>query len=63
MTAAPVKPRCETVTFTEVITLSDGRKVKVRHTLWQADPDCEHKLDPNCWSGIRCLKCRGWYCL
>lgn len=30
--------------------------------LWDADPNCDHKLDPNCYSGIRCLKCPGWFC-
>jgi len=30
--------------------------------LWDADPNCEHVLDPNCWSGVKCLKCKGWYC-
>lgn len=30
--------------------------------LWDADPECEHELDPNCWSGIRCLHCSGWFC-
>ncbi len=63
MSKPSTKQRCETVTFTEVITLRNGSKVKARHTLWHADPDCAHKLDPNCWSGIRCLKCPGWYCL
>ena len=31
--------------------------------LWDADPDCLHILDPSCYSGIKCLKCGGWYCL
>jgi hypothetical protein len=30
--------------------------------LYDADPTCDHVLDPNCWSGIRCLKCGGWFC-
>ncbi len=60
--SAATKPRCETVTFTEVVTYGE-HQLKLRHTLWQADPDCKHELDPNCWSGIRCLKCRGWFCL
>ena len=29
--------------------------------LWDADPDCWHELDPNSWSGIKCMKCTGWY--
>lgn len=31
--------------------------------LYNADPNCKHVLDPNCFSGVRCLKCPGWYCL
>lgn len=62
MSAAAAKPRCETVQFVRIET-HDGRMVAVARTLWNADPDCKHELDPNCWSGIRCLKCRGWYCL
>ncbi len=30
--------------------------------LYDADPNCEHKLHPNCWSGIKCIKCGGWFC-
>lgn len=30
--------------------------------LYDADPNCEHVLDPNCMSGIRCTKCGGWFC-
>jgi len=30
--------------------------------LWGADPDCWHELDPKMWSGIRCVKCKGWFC-
>ena len=29
--------------------------------LWDADPDCEHEII-NLWSGIRCKKCKGWFC-
>lgn len=31
--------------------------------LYNANPHCKHWLDPNCWSGIRCVRCSGWYCL
>ncbi len=31
--------------------------------LYDADPNCNHVHDPNCYSGIRCHKCGGWYCL
>ena len=30
--------------------------------LWDADPNCIHEYDPRCYSGIKCLKCRGWFC-
>lgn len=30
--------------------------------LYDADPDCEHELDPDCLDGIRCLKCDDWFC-
>ncbi|MEW5569658.1 hypothetical protein [Rossellomorea marisflavi] len=39
------------------VVLEDGTE------LWNADEDCEHELNPNCWSGVRCLHCGGWYCL
>lgn len=38
----------------------DGRVRKV--ILHNADPKCEHELDPTCWSGIKCKKCAGWFC-
>ena len=31
--------------------------------LYDADPNCKHQHDPYCYSGIRCIKCGGWYCL
>ena len=30
--------------------------------LWHYDPACLHELDPNNWSGIKCMKCGGWFC-
>lgn len=30
--------------------------------LWEADPNCEHDIE-TLWSGIKCRKCKGWYCL
>jgi len=47
----------EAATKRETVYLDNG------DVLWNADPDCDHRLDPNCWSGIRCLKCSGWDCL
>ena len=31
--------------------------------LYDANPDCKHKFDRNCFSGVRCLKCSAWFCL
>lgn len=31
--------------------------------LYDADPNCKHEYDPYCYSGVRCLKCGGWFCL
>ena len=31
--------------------------------LWDSDPECKHVLDEECYSGIKCMKCGGWYCL
>ena len=31
--------------------------------LYEADPNCWHEMDKNCLSGVRCIKCGGWYCL
>ena len=30
--------------------------------LFGADPNCNHEEDENCWSGVRCKKCGGWFC-
>lgn len=37
-------------------------QMNLEQDLYDADPNCEHELDPNCWSGIKCLKCKGWFC-
>ena len=29
--------------------------------LFDADPSCKHEL-VNKWSGIKCKKCKGWFC-
>ena len=31
-------------------------------TLYDADPNCKHYIEPQ-WSGIKCIRCNGWYCL
>ncbi len=31
--------------------------------LYSADPDCDHEVvGGDNYSGIKCSKCRGWYC-
>jgi hypothetical protein len=37
-------------------------KEELDEELYDADPECEHELDPDCYSGIRCLHCKGWFC-
>lgn len=29
--------------------------------LFDADPTCNHDIRP-LWSGVRCSKCKGWFC-
>ena len=41
--------------------LSDSDKGE-KTFLYDSDKNCDHVLDPNCWSGIKCLKCDGWFC-
>ncbi len=40
----------------------DGKKFYNAGTLYNADPDCDHVLDPFKWSGIKCFYCEGWFC-
>ena len=35
---------------------------EIKYTLYDADPDCIHDIIPQ-WSGVKCIKCGGWYCL
>lgn len=30
--------------------------------LYNADPNCDHIMDLNNWSGVKCAKCGGWFC-
>jgi len=31
--------------------------------LWEADPDCDHEIvDGDNYSGVKCKKCKGWFC-
>lgn len=32
-----------------------------KQILYNADPICKHLIKPQ-WSGIKCIKCDGWYC-
>jgi len=41
------------------------KKLKIKKekiVLYDADPKCDHELDENSYSGIRCKKCSGWFC-
>lgn len=29
--------------------------------LYDADPNCQHEIVAQ-WSGIKCIKCNGWFC-
>lgn len=29
--------------------------------LYDADPDCDHVIVSH-WCGIKCTKCKGWFC-
>lgn len=37
-------------------------KEELDEELYDADSECQHELDPNCWDGIKCLHCSGWFC-
>jgi len=59
----PSDPRESAMSADEVRQEKNGRSdARLNELLFGADPDCKHVLDPKCWSGIRCTKCRGWYC-
>jgi len=30
--------------------------------LWDADPNCDHDEQPASGGGVRCTKCKGWFC-
>lgn len=44
-----------TVVRREAVALPDGSE------LWMADPGCEHDVQGQ-WSGVKCVKCGGWFC-
>jgi len=29
--------------------------------LFDADPNCKHEIEV-LWSGVKCKKCKGWFC-
>jgi hypothetical protein len=35
---------------------------KDEEELWNADPNCKHKIVNANGGGIRCIKCGGWFC-
>lgn len=30
--------------------------------LWDPDPNCEHDIVNASGGGVKCTKCRGWFC-
>lgn len=54
-----IKLKCDNSGIEQLPTMKERG---FNYELWNADPNCDHVLDPNCWSGVKCLKCRGWYC-
>lgn len=48
--------------------VNKNRKCKLcgNHTidvdLYDGDDDCKHEEAKDCFSGIKCKKCGGWYC-
>lgn len=30
--------------------------------LWNADPNCKHRIECASGGGVRCVKCGGWFC-
>lgn len=33
-----------------------------KQELWDADPNCKHEVKPALGGGVKCTKCRGWFC-
>lgn len=33
-----------------------------QEALWDANPTCQHDIQPAPGGGIKCTKCRGWFC-
>lgn len=30
--------------------------------LWGSDPNCIHDIQPQLRGGVKCVKCKGWFC-
>lgn len=39
----------------------DKNLIDYSDLLYNADPNCKHEVVA-LWSGVRCRKCRGWFC-
>lgn len=37
-------------------------KEELDEKLYDADPNCNHELDPRGYNGIKCMHCKGWFC-
>lgn len=33
-----------------------------KQELWEADPNCVHDIQSAPGGGVKCTKCRGWFC-
>lgn len=40
---------------------AESKATRKHVDLYDADPNCEHDIE-TLWSGVRCKKCRGWFC-
>lgn len=44
------------------VVLKTARSLEPGEVLYGADPNCVHEIEAQC-SGIKCVKCGGWYCV
>lgn len=51
----------ETRVHTRSINFNLPPEHEKHHTLYNADPNCTHRVEAQ-WSGVKCVKCNGWYC-
>lgn len=44
----------------------DGEEMPIQwepdYPLYDQDPECDHDIETQ-WSGYKCVKCLGWFCL